>query len=407
MDKKKKTVVIIVGLACFILLVVIFKVFIFPSENTNPRTNKLFISTPKVNDDKVDKTSKLNAYKREELENSKKSDVVKGFTDLNEAEETDTITYDPIIQGQAIRDFDRLNPKGDLQKKQTSNRTPKTGYVIDNDQADKEIQELMELQKQLLRESTYTNSTNNKSSEIDDIQKLMDVYNNYSQASLDRQLPNGENSLIGNINPENITKLGTGASETIKNSIQDKLKDKSFFHGAGSASQNNEVLDLIPAETVDQTIINNGSTIAIRTKKEIKLTSPRVTIPKGAVVYGKVTININRLLIDITSYKQEDKLYRLDFSMYDFDGVEGVHLGNRTWPKIPSQVAKDVYDYAYQRGTQAAAFGGNNSINLEEAKNIAMLSASKELGREIFEKRRVFMPKKYHLWIHINTKENE
>jgi hypothetical protein len=115
-------------------------------------------------------------------------------------------------------------------------------------------------------------------------------------------------------------------------------------------------------------------------------------------------MSVDRLMIDVESYKSNNKLYLLDIRLYDFDGREGIHLGNRTWTKIPSKVAKDVYEYAYQKGTQASTFGTeDNSIDLDESKDIAILSTAKHVGEEVFEKRKVFMPRKYHLWLNIKN----
>jgi len=324
------------------------------------------------------------------LKNIGKNDIVKGLGNVDKEEEELFIEEALIVEDTTLQNPNQLGAlgKGSLNPQNTS------ALAYQQNSEDEELRQLMALQEQLLKQANTPTPTSNDDADIQEIQKLLAAYDQYSA--------NGENT--NQLTPDKISEIGTSVSEKLIGQINTQFQSQDFFHGAQSSNDDNKVLGLIPAETIDDRFLVNGSTVAIRTKKEIRLVNPRVVIPKGAVVYGKVSFGTNRLLIDIDSYKTKNTLYRLDFTLFDFDGLEGIHLDSRTWPKIPGKVAKDVYDYAYQRGTQAAGFGSeNNSVNLEEAKDIAILSAAKEIGNEVFEKRKVFMPKKYHLWFNINT----
>lgn len=401
MDKKKKTIVAVVGGACIILLIVLFKVFIFPSDKTQKRKNQLAISTPKVDEQKIDRKSKIEEYERESLDNIGKNDVVKGLGNVEKDEEEVTIDESLIVGTSQVERESSRNPLQNIAKRRTTaNLAPTQSYTTDA--ADAELKQLMALQEQLLAQSIEQTPSHGSDTEIQDIQKLMQTYQAFNQTATPAGQEGGID--ISQLTPEKLAEIEAIVSGKIASEAKKKFGGKSYFHGAGSGFDKDEVLGLIPAETVDQGILVQGSTIAIRTKKEVRLSNPPVLIPKGAIVYGRVSFGPNRLLIDINSYKKENQLFILDFNLFDFDGVEGIHLDNRTWPKIPAQVAKDVYDYAYQKGTQAATFGNSDSgVNLDEAKDIAILSTTKELGKEVFEKRRVFMPKKYHLWFNINV----
>ncbi len=386
MDKKKKIIVTIVGIACVVLLIVVFKIIVFPVEKTKTRKNQLSISTPEVIKDKIENKSKIEHYDKESLKSFGKNDIVKGFGNVGKETEE-------IVQEESLIVGDN-----------TEQEQGRSAQSYQKDAEDEELKQLMKLQEQLLAQSETPTHSKSYDAEAEEIQKLLAAYNQYTQEGA----PNFQIQLDENgqpLTPEKITEIGTSVSEKIANQIDTQFQSQNFFHGAQSSKGEDKVLGLTPAETVDDGIVVNGSTIAIRTKKEIRLGNPQVLIPKGAIVYGRVSFDTNRLLIDINSYKTRDKLYQLNFTMFDFDGAEGIHLDNRTWPKIPGKVAKDVYDYAYQKGTQASTFGsGDTGVNLDEARDIAILSAAKEIGNEVFEKRKVFMPKKYHLWINIKTK---
>jgi len=402
MDKKKKMIVAIVGVACIILLAVVVKIVVFPSDNTKKRKNQLAISTPEVNKRKIENKSKIEHYDRESLKSFGENDVVKGFGNVGrEAEER--IQQENLIVGETAEEIEEENNLLDGLGKSTSSSANRSVQSYQQNTEDEELKQLMALQEQLLAQSAAPVVPESSNAEMEEIQKILAAYSQYNPTGVSNvQNQLGENGQP--LTPEAITAIGTTVSEKLAGGISSQFQSQNFFHGAQSAKGDDKVLGLIPAETVDDGLLVNGSTIAIRTKEAIQLSAPRVRIPKGAVVYGRVSFGTNRLLIDITSYRTQDKLYQLDFSMFDFDGVEGIHLDNRTWPKIPGKVTKDVYDYAYQKGTQASTFGsGDTGVNLDEARDIAILSAAKEIGNEVFEKRRVFMPKKYHLWINIKN----
>lgn len=184
-------------------------------------------------------------------------------------------------------------------------------------------------------------------------------------------------------------------------------KEGNYFFGAASdgkkAGEN-----LIPAEVIDQGFQKQGTTIAIRTKQEILIPERNIKIPKNAVIYGVVNIQDTRLIININKYKRDNKLYTIDLDVHDYDGQLGIHLNNRTIFRIPSNVTKDVYNAAIKRYSQQAGAlsGGGNDLNGKDIGNLAAISAAKEVSKEIFDRRRVFIPRKYHLWLTVNQTTN-
>ncbi|WP_271781965.1 conjugative transposon protein TraM [Aquimarina algiphila] len=397
MDKKKKIIVAGVSVIFAIMMAGFVKIVIFPSNASILKKSKISILTPVVDEQKIDRKTKIQNYEQEEFQKSELNDVVNNFSKVESIKEKKILLDEPIIEGEEMVE-DKLKKL----VKNNSKKTKKNKRVRrEEENIDEELKELMELQNQLYTQSTLPNVPG-AYTDPNDIETLLKSYNQYAIATGQQPI---NPAALEPLTEEKISETDQKVRDRLATSIVDKKTSRNYFQGAGSANDADKEIGLIPAETVDQGTLVNGSTIAIRTKKEVCLSNPPLVIPKGSVIYGKVDISTNRLLIDINSYKKGNKLYLLDFSLYDFDGREGIHLGNRTWPKIPAKVTKDVYDYAYQRGTQASTFGGDSDIQLDQAKDIAILSATKEIGNEVFEKRRVFMPKKYHLWFNINTKK--
>ncbi|MEE1964576.1 conjugative transposon protein TraM [Allomuricauda taeanensis] len=389
------------GTLVFLALLVGFCWYIFTSSDTESSAdNKISIAVPKVDEKKIPKNSKFEQYKNEAQDkkraNKSISELIGFGTSDQDAMERDSSS---LFSGNTFKDrVDLISQQDSIQRaiqKKSFSHQPAT---TEEQELDSELKELMELQKQLL-------SQNNSYQPDISPTEIEELLKQYDQAINDQTSPVDISKTITNIGE------GFGAAETKEeraspeiSHLPKKLSVSNYFQGAGSVDEKGNVRDLIPAETVDEGLLVNGSTIALRTKKDMKLTKPDLLIPKGAIIYGKVTISTDRLIIDINSYKDGLKLYLLDFMVYDFDGREGVHLGNRTWPRIPSKVAKEVYEYAYQKGTQTPTFGSQGgNIDLEQTKDIAILSAAKNVGNEIFDKRKVFMPKKYHLWFNIQS----
>jgi len=377
MDRNKKIIVGAVGLIMITALLVAIK-FILSSEDEQQKMG-ISISIPSVDEKKIEAPSKIEKYDKEPIDSIEGMNMDAAENIFSKKQKTD-------------------NPFARSAKKDEYIMDDTDGLTQQNDKEQEEmelqLQEIMSMQEQMQMQEQI------------ELQKQLALY---QQMGLNNQANQNQLQYLESetINPEQITAVARQQSEKIVSPLSKLLKEKDHFHGAIQNTKD-KVLDLIPSETVDQGFIVNGSTIAIRTKKEMKLQDLQLTIPKDAILYGKVSFNgTNRLGIDIASYTTNTKLYRLKMEIYDFDGRKGVHLGNRTWSKIPSSVTNDVYDYAYTRGTQGSTFGGgeNSEIKLEEAKKIALLSASKEISKEIFDKRKVLMPRKYHLWINLQVEQ--
>ncbi len=364
MDKNKKIIVGVVAIIMVGTLIGAVKFILFSEKED--QSNGVAISIPIVDEKKIDDASKMESYNKEPLDSIDVKFMNTAENIFGKKPEKDT----PFTKSIENRN-DSLDEKY-VQEENTN----------EQDQFEEQLERIMAMQKQM------------------EIQEQMEMKRQI-------ELSQSQYSTLGEVSPALVTKLAEQSSDKIVSPLSKVLKQKNHFHGAVRDTEKS-VLDLVPVETIDQGVIVNGSTVAIRTKREMKLQEPKITIPKDAVLYGKVVFNgTDRLQIDIESYKKNTKLYRLKMDVYDFDGRKGVHLGNRTWSKIPSVIANDVYDYAYTKGTQGSTFGGgdNSEIKMEEAKKVAILSATKEISKEVFDKRRVFMPRKYHLWINLKKEK--
>ena len=361
MDKKNKIMIVVVGVFCFILLsLLIYFVFLSPpDENLKRNENFVEITIPDVIEG--------------ELSNNKKDSYDK---DENYPANENTSLLDSLI-----------NLANNKEEKNKLIPIP-MDYSSNAQQSKEELDMFLELQKQI-DEST---ALNNDVAKYNDLYNNAENYNSRAKTYVDRPvMPTKEEA-------EEIV---------LNNSFKIDNASSSGFYTTVNENNDERKFELIPAEIVDRKLVYNGTTIAIRTKKSIRIPDTKITIPKDAILYAIVNFQSSyRVNLDIASYRNGKTLYPIDINVVDYDGRPGISLSDKSWLKIPSKVTKDVFDYAYKRGTQAnqsALNGGgqNSQVSLKEAQSIGVLSSLREISNELLVKRKVLIPSQYEVWLYI------
>ncbi|WP_223605541.1 conjugative transposon protein TraM [Chryseobacterium sp. OSA05B] len=373
LDKKKKIIIGVVFVAALGILILIMSLILFPKMK---ESNDKLILTPNVDEKQLEEKSKLEIYNQDER------DLKKYFSkDGKYGIDTELPEDEKLMQGQ-FQNFDGQTEENDYAKRQErymkalSNISSQERSYPSNSGYD----------------SDYGSSSESSLSKIFEIQDK--IRSGLAENAASHNFPDSGNT--------------SQTKESKKNVAKSDIRDqKNFFRGTTTGS-NKKILQLIPSETIEQKRILDKNIIPIRIKEDMRLSdvSGGLVIPKNTIVYGRISLGEDRINIDIESYKKDNVLYLLNFRVYDYDGREGIHMNNHSWLKIPSTVSKDVFDYSIERGTNASGsiLGGTNTgIDLKEARNLAILSAGKEISKEVFEKKRVFLPKKYQLWINIRS----
>jgi hypothetical protein len=362
MDKKNKIMIVVAGVFCLILLsLLIYFVFLSPSdENLKRNENFVEITIPDVIEG--------------ELSNNKKDSYDK---DENYPANENTSLLDSLI-----------NLSNNKEEKNKLIPIP-MDYSSNAQQSKEELDMFLELQKQI----DQSTALNNDVAKYNDLYNNAENYNSRAKTYVDRPvMPTKEEA-------EEIV---------LNNSFKIDNASSSGFYTTVNKNNDERKFELIPAEIVDRKLVYNGTTIAIRTKKSIRIPDTKITIPKDAILYAVVQFQSSyRVNLDIANYKSGKTLYPIDINVVDYDGRPGISLGDKSWLRIPSKVTKDVFDYAYKRGTQAnqsALNGGgqNSQVSLKEAQSIGVLSSLREISNELLVKRKVLIPSQYDVWLYIN-----
>lgn len=380
LDKKKKIIIGVVFVAALGILTLIMSLILFPKMKESD--DKLIV-TPNVDEKQLEEKSKLEIYNQDER------DLKKYFSkDGKYGIDTELPEDERLLQGQ-LQNFD--------------GRAEENNYAKRQERYMKALSNISSPGRSYSSGSGYSSGYGSdygsgSESSLSKIFELQDkIRAGLTQGAASRNAAGSEDTLKTRENKKDLAKNEARAQ-------------KNFFQGT-TGGNNKKILQLIPSETIEQKRILDKNIIPIRIKEEMRLSDVPggLVIPKNSIVYGRISLGEDRIKVDIESYKIDNVLYQLNFRVYDYDGREGIHMNNHSWLKIPSTVSKDVFDYAIQRGTNAggSVFGGTNTgIDLKEARNLAILSAGKEISKEVFEKRRVFLPKKYQLWINIKSSNN-
>lgn len=92
----------------------------------------------------------------------------------------------------------------------------------------------------------------------------------------------------------------------------------------------------------NQTIVT-GSTIKLRLLNDITVNG--TLIPKDNFVFGKASLEGERLTIKIASIRYRNSLYPVELAVFDLDGMDGI--------RIPGAITRDVAKQSVDRSLQA------------------------------------------------------
>jgi conjugative transposon TraM protein len=139
--------------------------------------------------------------------------------------------------------------------------------------------------------------------------------------------------------------VGAHASISLLDTIEEENNGVGFY-GLDDKSlprENNAVEAVIHQ---DQTIVS-GAIIKMRLLNDIYINN--VLIGKGSFIYGKSSINGERLLIEIKSIKSGSSIYPVNLEVYDMDGLAGIY--------IPGAITRDAAKRSYENSLQSVDIG--------------------------------------------------
>ena len=333
-------------------------------------------------------TDKMSFYKKAELEDHKWEELTQTDPYYNEVKDQDSNTA--IKESNSSRVLDSNNSLTQLNKnpKHPSSNEEKINHRIE------QIQRVINDSTDL---STTSDSNTIKYAEIPStnihrLEQMMLQMNNSEEVDPElKQLDQMLQSVLDIQHPDRVrqrikenslkrkgqvfTVATTISKPTITNLTHDKNtidKENYGFYGLEEFKDSPLVQNAIRVFINEDQIIINGTTIKLCLDQDIFIQG--ICIPKGNFVYGKTSLNKDRLDIQIESIRFENSLFPVKLTAYSMDGIRGM--------LIPGTISREV-----TKQSSASTLQGLGSNTFDTSIGAQLASAGIETTKTLLGKK--------------------
>lgn len=257
--------------------------------------------------------------------------------------ETSNLTYDPLPK----ENYKDPNEAKVYQKLAQLNEQLNTGNVKNNSGViASNVDNSTSVNKEDVNRLGQIIQQMNKKDSVADDPELNNL-NSMMEKILDIQHPERvkerlqEKSMENNRNIFPVSKEPVLTSVSLLDTTERKQNDSNGFFGleveSNSAEQN--AIEAVVHE--NQTLVS-GSIIKLRLLSDISVDGN--IIPKDNFVFGMVSLNGERLQVEVSSIRVDHSLFPVKLQVYDMDGLPGIY--------IPGAVTRDVAKESLNNATQ-------------------------------------------------------
>jgi conjugative transposon TraM protein len=304
-------------------------------QNTIQGLN-LNLPDPKQKDDKF--LDKLSFYDKADKDSAKLAEWMRSDPYYKEKKDTG----EPVSS-----ELEQLTQTTATKYNQRLNVSP---YDKTDDAPEQKVmQKLSVLQKELNKNSSTTKNKDTQedenylskpefSSEVNRLENMMNQMNNGNTDDPEmKQLSTVMDKILDVQHPERVKQRmkekTIGQKEnvfTISNQADDDTIVKGFY-GLENETITKES-NAIQAVVNENQVLVNGAVIKLRLINDIFINKSK--IPAGNFVFGIVSLNGERLEIEINSIRSNNSLYAVKMEVYDMDGLPGIY--------VPGAISRDV-----------------------------------------------------------------
>ena len=192
-------------------------------------------------------------------------------------------------------------------------------------------------QKEALKALTTQNAPE-LSGEVDRLENMMNLMNNGNSDDPEmKQLTSVMDKILDVQHPERV-KERMKENSIVKDNNRFVVSDRADDDTANTGFYGLEGEDLTKESNAIEAVVNenqvlvNGAVIKLRLLNDIYVNSCKVS--SGNFVFGIVSLNGERLEIDINSIRGDNSIYPVKMEVYDLDGLPGIY--------IPGAISRDV-----------------------------------------------------------------
>ncbi|NIJ52175.1 conjugative transposon protein TraM [Dyadobacter arcticus] len=136
--------------------------------------------------------------------------------------------------------------------------------------------------------------------------------------------------------------LLTSSTQDSLHSAQSNATNTSGFYALDDHRQAGVNQNAIEAVIDQNQTLVTGGTIKLRLTTDIFISGSR--IPAGSFLFGKASLNQERLRVNIESLRSGNSLFPVNLTVHDMDGIEGIY--------IPGALSRDVGKQSSDRAIQ-------------------------------------------------------
>ena len=199
---------------------------------------------------------------------------------------------------------------------------------------------------------------------------------------------------------DNAKKKDNGESETLE--VVKKVRTKSDYFN--TLCDNDPEPSLIKAIIDENVKVVDGSRVRLRLLDDIEINE--VMVPKGTYIYAIIGgLGSQRVKGTIKSIMIDDDIVKVNLSLYDTDGLEGLYVPNSNF----RDTSKDVASGAMSNTSTLTSNNGNNGTSLTQWGTQAITNAvqktSNAIGKAV-KKKSVKLKYGTHVYL-INGREKK
>lgn len=171
-------------------------------------------------------------------------------------------------------------------------------------------------------------------------------------------------------------------------SLDNPYPSKNAFYGLKDADYDDSLREAIPAIIQETQTLVSGATVKLRLSSDVFIHG--LAIPKGHLIYGKASLNGERLMISVTSIAADANILPVSLAVYDMDGQPGIY--------IPGALSRDVLKQSSGEGIQSMNVGSFDPSLGAQAASAGIQAAKTLLGKKI-RLVKVTLSAGYQVWL--------
>lgn len=284
------------------------------------------------------------------------------------------------------------------------------------DEINRQINQPVPQQSPYQPQGYQQNSNEQFSKDVDRLQGMMQTMTNKPEKDPEMEQLNGTLEKILDIqNPERarerirenslekksqVFSVGTGEKENMetyfgKTDTTKKKKSNGFFDAGSMSTLSKQPNNAIPAVVQETQTVTTGATIKLRLLGDIYING--VLVKKGSFVYGIASLDNERLLINIPNIRAYNNLLPVSLSVYDIDGLAGIH--------VPGSINRDVAKQSADQTVQSFGIATLDPSLGAQAASAGIQAAKSLVGKKV-KLEKVTVKAGYKILLRDNNQQN-